>query len=95
MTWALRRPDLFGGFASHAGDALFEVSLAPELAAAAQALRNLYGGSFERFWADFRSGRPVLANRTDARASERLRHGRGLLACRRRLGRAALPARHR
>ena len=66
VTWALRRPDLFGGFASHAGDALFEVSLAPELAAAAQALRNLYGGSFERFWADFRSGRPVLANRADA-----------------------------
>ena len=59
------RPDLFGGFATHAGDALFEVSLAPELAAAAQALRNLYDGSFERFWADFRSGRPVLANRTD------------------------------
>lgn len=65
IVWALRRPDLFGGFASHAGDALFEVSLAPEFAVAAQALRNLYGGSFERFWEDFRSGRPVLANRTD------------------------------
>ena len=44
VVWALLRPDLFGGFASHAGDALFEVSLAPEFAAAAQALRNLYGG---------------------------------------------------
>jgi S-formylglutathione hydrolase FrmB len=63
--WSLLRPDLFGGFASHAGDALFEVTLAPELAAAAQALRNLYGGSFEAFWDDFRSGRPVLDNRTD------------------------------
>ncbi len=66
MVWSLRRPDLFGGFASHAGDALFEVTLAAELAPAAQALRNLYDGSFERFWADFRSGRPVLGNSTDA-----------------------------
>jgi S-formylglutathione hydrolase FrmB len=65
MVWAMLRPDLFGGFASHAGDALFEVSLAPEFPAAAQALRNLYDGSFDRFWSDFRSGRPVLANRTD------------------------------
>jgi S-formylglutathione hydrolase FrmB len=63
--WALNRSDRFGGFAAHAGDALFEVSLAPEFAVAAQALRNLYDGSFERFWNDFRSGRPVLANRTD------------------------------
>ena len=65
IVWALLRPDLFGGFATHAGDALFEVSLAPEFAMAAQTLRNQYGGSFERFWEDFRSGRPVLANRTD------------------------------
>jgi S-formylglutathione hydrolase FrmB len=63
--WSLLRPDLFGGFASHAGDALFEVTFASEFAPAAQALRNLYGGSFDAFWADFRSGRPVLDNRTD------------------------------
>ena len=62
---SMLRPDLFGGFATHAGDALFEVTLAAEFAPAAQALRNLYDGSFDRFWADFRSGRPVLANRTD------------------------------
>jgi S-formylglutathione hydrolase FrmB len=65
MVWAMKRPDLFGAFATHAGDALFEVSLAPELPAAAQALRNAYDGSYDAFWADFRSGRPVLANRTD------------------------------
>jgi hypothetical protein len=65
MVWALLRPDLFGGLATHAGDALFEVTLAAEFPVAAQALRNLYGGSFERFWADFRSGRPVLENRID------------------------------
>ncbi len=63
--WALRRPDLFAAFASHAGDCLFAVTLAAEFAPAAQALRNLYQGSFERFWDDFRSGRPVLSNATD------------------------------
>jgi hypothetical protein len=65
MVWGMLRPDLFGAFATHAGDALFEVSLAPELPGAVQALRNGYGGSFEAFWADFRSGRPVLASRSD------------------------------
>ena len=65
MVWAMLRPDLFGGLASHAGDCLFDVSLRGELAAAAQSLRNLYGGSFERFWQDFRSGRPVLDNPSD------------------------------
>lgn len=65
MTWSMLRPDLFGGFATHAGDSLFDVTLAAEFASAAQALRNLYDGSFAAFWDDFRSGRPVLENRTD------------------------------
>jgi S-formylglutathione hydrolase FrmB len=65
MVWSMLRPDLFGAFATHAGDALFEVTCVPEFAAAAQALRNLYENSFDRFWSDFRSGRPVLENRTD------------------------------
>ncbi|HEX4519913.1 MAG TPA: alpha/beta hydrolase-fold protein [Gaiellaceae bacterium] len=65
MTWALLRPDLFGGVATHAGDALFDVTLAAEFAPAAQTLRNLYDSSFDLFWDDFRSGRPVLENRTD------------------------------
>ena len=65
-------------------------------AAAAQALRNRYGGSFERFWADFRSGRPVLANSDRPRAAlRRTRNAGRLLAEPGRLGRAALPARHR
>jgi S-formylglutathione hydrolase FrmB len=64
-TWAMLRPDLFAGFASHAGDALFEVMYPAEFAAAAQALRNLYDGSVDRFWDDLRSGRPVFENRTD------------------------------
>ena len=63
---SLLRPDLFGGFATHAGDALFEVTLAAEFGPAAQALRNcLPTARSTRFWEDFRSGRPVLDNRTD------------------------------
>jgi S-formylglutathione hydrolase FrmB len=65
MVWGMRRPDLFGAFATHAGDALFDVSLAPELPAAAQMLRNRFGGSYDAFWVDFRSGRPVLNDRAD------------------------------
>jgi S-formylglutathione hydrolase FrmB len=65
MVWGMLRPDLFGAFATHAGDALFEVSYAREFAPAAQALRNLYEGSFDAFWADFRSGRPAFGKPTD------------------------------
>jgi S-formylglutathione hydrolase FrmB len=65
MVWGMLRPDLFGAFATHAGDALFEVSMAREFGPAAQALRNRYEGSFDAFWEDFRSGRPVLSNATD------------------------------
>jgi S-formylglutathione hydrolase FrmB len=65
MVWGMLRPDLFGAFATHAGDALFEVSLGRDLAPAAQAVRNRYDGSFDAFWEDFRSGRPVLSNATD------------------------------
>jgi S-formylglutathione hydrolase FrmB len=58
MVWGMLRPDLFGAFATHAGDALWEVSALPSFPAAAQALRNEYDGSFEAFWADFRSRAP-------------------------------------
>src|SRR5947207_1454635 len=59
------RPDLWHAFAWHAGDALFDVTLRCEFAPAAKALRDRYGGSWEAFFADFRSGRPTLSNRTD------------------------------
>jgi len=62
---AMLRPDLFGGFASHAGDALFEVCFAPEFPKAARALRDRYDGSWERFWEDFRSGRPAFSRSGD------------------------------
>jgi S-formylglutathione hydrolase FrmB len=61
MITPLLRPDLFGGLATHAGDALFEVCYARDFAPAARALRERYGGSFDAFWEDFRSGRPVFS----------------------------------
>jgi len=65
MVNAMLRPDLFGGFATHAGDALFETSYAREFPEAARALRDRYDGSLERFWADFRSGRPAFSKPGD------------------------------
>jgi Putative esterase len=55
MITPMLRPDLFGGLVTHAGDALFEVCYQPEFPQAARALRDQYDGSFEAFWADFRS----------------------------------------
>jgi len=46
---AMLRPDLFAGFASHAGGGLFEVSIRPFFRVAARALRERYEGSIERF----------------------------------------------
>jgi S-formylglutathione hydrolase FrmB len=65
MITPLLRPDLFGGLATHAGDALFEVCYARDFAPAARALRERYDGSFDAFWDDFRSGRPVLSSPHD------------------------------
>jgi S-formylglutathione hydrolase FrmB len=65
MITPLLRPDLFGALATHAGDALFEVCYLRDFAPAARALRERYGGSYDRFWQDFRSGRPVFSEKTD------------------------------
>jgi S-formylglutathione hydrolase FrmB len=65
MVTAMLRPDLFSGFATHAGDALFENGYLHEFADVARALRDSYDGSYERFWEDFRSGRPAFAKRSD------------------------------
>jgi S-formylglutathione hydrolase FrmB len=64
MVVPMLRPDTFGALASHAGDALFEVCYLPEFRVAARALRDRYEGSFERFWADFRS-RPAFSGEHD------------------------------
>jgi S-formylglutathione hydrolase FrmB len=65
MINGLLRPDRFGGLATHAGDSLFEVCYQPEFAEVARALRNGYGGSYEQWWADFRS-RPAFTKQDDA-----------------------------
>ena len=58
MVTPMLRPDLFGGLATHAGDALFEFSYLLEFPQAVRALREYYDGSFEKFWERFRSGIP-------------------------------------
>jgi S-formylglutathione hydrolase FrmB len=64
MVTPMLRPDLFGGLATNAGDALFEVSYWPDVREAVRALRDQYDGSYDAFWADFRS-RPGRPRRTD------------------------------
>jgi S-formylglutathione hydrolase FrmB len=65
MVTPMLRPDLFGGLATHAGDALFEACYLPDFRECARALRDEHGGSYERFWADFRS-RPAFSKKSDA-----------------------------
>ncbi|MGH2462883.1 MAG: alpha/beta hydrolase [Candidatus Limnocylindria bacterium] len=64
MVLPMLRPDRFGALATHAGDALFEVAYLPEVGDAARALREHYGGEYDRFWADFRS-RPGVVRPAD------------------------------
>jgi len=65
MVTPMLRPDLWGGFATHAGDALFEMCYLPEFPRSVRALRDHYAGSFEKFWENFRS-RPAFAKDSDA-----------------------------
>ena len=64
MVTPMLRPDLFGGLATHAGDALFELCYLPDFREAVRALRDGYDGSFVTFWEDFRS-RPAFTKGTD------------------------------
>jgi S-formylglutathione hydrolase FrmB len=64
MVTPMLRPDLFGGLATHAGDALFESCYLPEFRETTRALRDEYEGWYERFWEDFRS-RPALSKDSD------------------------------
>jgi S-formylglutathione hydrolase FrmB len=64
MVTPMLRPDLFGGLATHAGDALFENCYLPEFRESARALRDEYGGSYDTFWKDFRS-RPAMSKDSD------------------------------
>jgi S-formylglutathione hydrolase FrmB len=53
MVLPMLRPDRFGALATHAGDALFEVCYAPDIAKAVRTLRDKYDGSFDAFWTAF------------------------------------------
>jgi hypothetical protein len=64
MITPMLRPDLFGGLASHAGDSLYEMCYLHDFGKAARALRDEYDGSYEAFWADFRS-RPAMSKDSD------------------------------
>jgi S-formylglutathione hydrolase FrmB len=55
MVTCMLRPDLFGGMADHAGDAVFENCYLPDFRRCARVLRDHYEGSYARFWEDFRS----------------------------------------
>jgi hypothetical protein len=64
MVTPMLRPDLFRGLATHAGDALFEMCYLPDFRESVRTLRDLYDGSFDKFWADFRS-RPAFSKKSD------------------------------
>jgi hypothetical protein len=52
MITPMLRPDLFGGVATHAGDALYELLYPPEFAKTVRALRD-FDGSIDAWWAGF------------------------------------------
>jgi putative esterase len=64
MVVPMLREDLWGGLATHAGDALFEACYLPTFRESVRALRDEYEGSFEKFWKDFRS-RPAFSKDSD------------------------------
>ncbi|HSO94168.1 MAG TPA: alpha/beta hydrolase-fold protein [Candidatus Dormibacteraeota bacterium] len=64
MVTPMLRPDLFGGLATHAGDALFEMSYLNAFPKSVRVLRDQYKGSFDLFWKDFRS-RPAFTREGD------------------------------
>jgi len=53
MITPMLRPDLFGAFATHAGDALYELCYIPEFGKAVRHLRD-YDADVSRWWSDFR-----------------------------------------
>jgi Putative esterase len=64
MITPMLRPDLWGGLATHAGDALFETCYLPEFRDCVRVLRTYYDGSFEQFWQEFHT-RPAFSRESD------------------------------
>ncbi|MGW3770801.1 alpha/beta hydrolase [Actinomadura verrucosospora] len=75
MVTSMLRPDLFGAFATHSGDALSEAQYIPHFLWAARHLRA-YGGDIFSWWDDFRS-RVAFTKEEDMRLLEIL----GVSAC--------------
>ena len=91
MVVPMLRPDVFGGLATHSGDALFELCYLPEFREAARALRDEYDGSVRALL----GGLPLAARVHEAvrlPARQRVRDGGVLLGERGRLDRP--PVRH-
>jgi Putative esterase len=64
MVDPMLRPDVWGGLATHAGDALFEMCYLPDFRKSVRVLRDSYENSFDKFWEDFRS-RPAFSKDSD------------------------------
>jgi len=75
MITPMLRPDLFGALATHAGDALYELSYIPGFAQAVRSLRD-YDADIWRWWEEFRS-RVALTKEADTVLLEVL----GVAAC--------------
>ncbi len=58
------RPDVFGGFASHAGDSLYELCYVKEFGECVRYLRD-YDGDVWKWWADFNS-RTAFTKKADS-----------------------------
>ena len=56
---ALHHPEVWGRWASHAGDGLFEVCYLPDLPAVTRTLQRRYDGSWDTFWAEMTERGPL------------------------------------
>ncbi len=79
MVVPMMRPDVFSALASHAGDALFELSMPPSFAATIRTLRDHFESSWDVFFRAAAGGGPVRL-RPLRRAARDVRLRRGLLA---------------
>ncbi|GCE05250.1 alpha/beta hydrolase [Dictyobacter aurantiacus] len=66
MITPMLRPDLWGGLATHAGDALFEMCYLPDFRHSIRTLQSRYDGSYEKFWQSFRSRVPFTQSGDEA-----------------------------
>jgi S-formylglutathione hydrolase FrmB len=76
MITPMLRPDLFGGLATHAGDALYEACYIPEFPTAVRTLRD-HDGDIFTWWEAFRGG----AYSSDPNEDSRLAMLLGVAAC--------------